>query len=227
MAQISIVIPAYNADNTIGQCLNSILRQSFRDYEIIVVNDGSTDKTLKILEQFEDRIEIISQKNQGAAAARNQGAARANSEFIIFCDADIVMKPMMLEKMFSALKNNSNAAYCYSSFQFGFKTFKLWPFDTVKLKQMPYIHTTSLIRRQSFPGFDESLKRFQDWDLWLTMLEKNQFGCFIPEVLFTVKSGGTMSAWLPKIFYRLPWKSAKVKKYQAAEEVIRTKHKLN
>jgi hypothetical protein len=90
---------------------------------------------------------------------------------------------------------------------------------------MPYIHTTSLIRRDHFVGFDPSLKRFQDWDLWLTMMEKGDHGYYLPEILFTVSAGGTMSHWLPKFAYRLPWLK-KVKQYLAAEQIIKAKHHL-
>ncbi|HQA64128.1 MAG TPA: hypothetical protein PK085_03445, partial [bacterium] len=103
--------------------------------------------------------------------------------------------------------------------------FKLWPFDPAKLKKMPYIHTSSLIRREFFPGFDENLKKFQDWDLWLTILERGGQGIWLEQSLFSIKSGGTMSSWLPKIFYQLPWLK-KVKAYRQAERIIKIKHNL-
>jgi len=88
-----------------------------------------------------------------------------------------------------------------------------------------YIHTTSLIRKKHFPGFDKKLKRFQDWDLWLTMLDRGYKGKFIPEILFQVKPGGTMSKWLPKGVYKLPFLK-QVQKYKEAEKIIKAKHKL-
>lgn len=225
---ISIIIPAYNAAKTIEKCLSSIFSQTFQNLEIIVVNDGSTDNTLEILQAYEGKIKIIDQPNGGACAARNRGANHSNGVFIIFCDADITMQPQMIEKMYSTLKNNPQSSYAYSSFKFGFKTFKLFDFDTEKLKAIPYIHTTSLIRKEHFPGFDENLKRFQDWDLWLTMLKKGYVGKFIPEILFEVESGGTMSSWLPKAAFKLPFlnNNEKVKKYIEAESIIKQKHNL-
>ena len=225
MPQISVIITVYNAKKTLEKCLASIFDQSFGNYEIIAVNDGSTDKSHEILKKYRKKITIISQKNQGAAAARNAGAKIAKGRFLIFFDADVIAKPRMLEKMHLALKKYPTISYVYSSFKFGFKTFKLWPFSIKKLKEMPYIHTTSLIRREHFPGFDKRLKRFQDWDLWLTMMENNHIGHFIPEVLFKVIPGGTMSAWLPRIFYKFPW-SKKVEKYKNAERIIKKKHQL-
>ncbi|MFA6215494.1 MAG: glycosyltransferase family A protein [Patescibacteria group bacterium] len=226
MPEISIVIPIYNAKKTLEKCLESIFNQTWKNFEIIAVNDGSTDSSLEILKNYQDKITVINQPNLGAAAARNHGAKIAKSPFLIFCDADITMKPKMLATMFDALKKNPGAMYAYSSFRFGAKIFKLFPFSAAKLKKMPYIHTTSLIRQERFPGFDEKLKRFQDWDLWLTMLERGDTGVFIPELLFTAKAGGTMSSWLPKFFYRFPW-SKKVKAYQAAEKIIKQKHDLS
>ncbi|NUM25378.1 MAG: glycosyltransferase family 2 protein [Candidatus Buchananbacteria bacterium] len=225
MAEISIVIPVYNAQKTLPNCLKSILNQTFKNFEIIAVNDGSTDGSLAELEQYRNKITIINQQNKGAAHARNQGAKISRSPFIIFCDADIIMYPKMLETMIKTLKVNQNASYAYSSFKFGFKNFKLFPFDGEKLRQMPYIHTTSLIRREHFPGFDEKLKRFQDWDLWLTMYKRGYVGHFIPQVLFEVASGGTMSSWLPKFIYRFPFLK-KVNAYQAAKKIIQKKHNL-
>ena len=237
--KISIIIPAYNSAETIGACLESIFNQTFKDFEVIVVDDGSTDDLTGALKPWlnvtppqpspskgEGVIKYFKQENCGAASARNRGFGESRGEYVIFCDADVVMERTMLEKMFDTLEKNQKVAYAYSSFKFGFKKFPLWPFDAGKLKQMPYIHTTSLICRDKFPGFDESLKRFQDWDLWLTMLEKGESGVFIDEFLFSVKSGGTMSAWLPKFFYKLSWLKA-VKKYQEAEEIIKKKHRLS
>jgi glycosyltransferase involved in cell wall biosynthesis len=222
---ISVIIPVYNAEKTLKQCLESIFRQTNSEIEIIAVNDGSIDDSLAILRQYADRIKIINQSNAGAPTARNAGFKESRGEQVIFCDADVIMSPKMLEKMSVALDENPAAAYAYSSFRFGFKKFRLWPFDAIKLRQMPYIHTTSLIRREFFSGFDESLKKFQDWDLWLTILERGGEGVWLDEVLFAVKSGGTMSVWRPKVFYHLPWPKS-VRHYDEAKEIIKKKHKI-
>ena len=191
------------------ECLESIKNQTFQGFEIIIVNDGSTDITSEELEkltlQFSNSpiLHTIHQPNQGAPVARNRGFDESRGAYVLFCDADIIMKPDMLEKMAKALDENSEVSYVYSSFKFGWKKFQLWKFDAEKLKQMPYIHTTSLIRREHFPGWDPTLKRLQDWDLWLTMLEQGHTGKWIPEVLFTVKTGGTMSSWLPSFLTKI------------------------
>lgn len=225
MPEISIVIPIYNVQKTLEECLVSIFNQTFKNYEIIAVNDGSTDDSHKILEKYKNQTTTIEQGNRGAAAARNAGAKLSQAPFIIFCDADITIKPNMLKTMLDTLKKQTEASFVYSSFKFGLKTFKLWPYNVEKLKKMPYIHTTSLIRKEHFPGFDENLKRFQDWDLWLTMSAKGYKGFWIDQILFDVKSGGSMSSWLPKFLYNFPWLK-KVKEYKQAEKIIKEKHNL-
>lgn len=227
---VSIVIPLYNHSKSLKDCLESINNQTFKNYEIIIVNDGSTDSTPEELElslkPFNQlTIQLINQSNQGAPTARNNGFAKSTGQYVLFCDADVVMQPAMLEKMNRVLDENQDISYAYSSFKFGWKKFKLWEFDAQKLREMPYIHTTSLMRREHFPGFDPTLKRLQDWDLWLTMLEQGHKGKWIPEVLFTVKAGGTMSKWLPSFVAKLGL-GKKAKEYQEAVALIKTKHHL-
>ncbi|OGF18350.1 hypothetical protein A3G56_01735 [Candidatus Falkowbacteria bacterium RIFCSPLOWO2_12_FULL_45_10] len=254
---ISIIIPVYNQAEEIQATLASVLSQTYKKHEVIIVNDGSTDSTAVALEnlkrKFWDkkiRCKIIQQNNQGANAARNRGAAEARGEYIIFWDADIVAAPAMLEKIHKPLQDNPNVSYAYSSFVYGSpphllnnipfilkapylnrcggKKFKLWPFDADKLKQMPYIHTTSLIRREHAGRWDAEIKRLQDWDLWLTLLKQGHIGVWVPEYLFTVNTQhGTMSHWLPRWAYKfMPWLK-EVKKYKEAVEVIKRKHELN
>jgi len=138
------------------------------------------------------------------------------------------MRPEMLETMLNTLKENPSAGFCYSSFNWGKKKFLLWPFDAEKLKIGPCINIASLIRRECFPGFDETLKRFQDWDLFLTIVERGRAGVWANKTLYTVNLGGnqTMSRWLPALAYKfLPWLPA-VKKYNQAKAIIFKKHKL-
>ncbi len=232
MPKVSIVIPTYNHAREIGRCLESIFKQTFQNFEIVVVNDGSTDNTLGVLEKYKDRIKIINQENKGASVARNRGAKEVRGEHLLFCDADLILKPKMLEKMVKVLDDNQEVSYVYSSFHFGWKVFRLWSFDEERLKKMPYIHTSSLMRKRDFPGFDEKLKKFQDWDLWLTMLENGKKGALIPEVLFKVRPRKIgISQWLPKIFYKIPWKKfglriRALEEYEKAKAVIKEKHHL-
>ena len=228
MPKVSLIIPIYNNQQTIEKCLDSILKQSFTDYEVVVMNDGSTDRTLEILKTYGRKIQVFSQENQGAPAARNNGYKKSAGEYVFFCDADIIMKPDALKKMVRLLDSDDSISYVYSSFRHGWKKFNSFDFDPELLRKMPYINTATLIRRQDFPGWDESLKKFQDWDLWLTMLEAGCIGKRIPEVLFRIQTeDATISSWLPKFIYKIPWLQNKnIKKYKLAEKIIFEKHKL-
>lgn len=89
MEKVSIIIPAYNCENTIERCLNSLISQKYKNIEMIVVNDGSTDDTRKKIESYnDDRIKLFNQENKGVSAARNLGLKKATGKFVAFCDAD-------------------------------------------------------------------------------------------------------------------------------------------
>ncbi len=229
---ISIIIPVHNQADKIGFCLDSIANQTELGWELIVVDDGSDDNIQEIVGDFISRhpaqaIKFFSKANEGSNPTRNFGFDKSNGEFVIFCDADVVMNPQMLAKMKHTLEVNPDKSFVFSSFYYGAKLFKLFPYDEARLKKMPYIHTSSLIRREDFPGFDPTLKRLQDWDLWLTMLEAGKKGIWIDEPLYTTLLGkGHMSNWLPKVTYKLLPFLPSVKKYKAAVSAIKLKHKL-
>lgn len=231
---ISIIIPLFNQADKIIKCLESIKNQTLDSYEIVVVDDGSIDDTSKAREwskeEFGYKLEWLSNdKNQGPQFTRNRGFRSAKGEFLLFCDADIVFVPKALEIMMKTLKDNPQASYAYPSHMHGIKLFRLWTFDEQRIKEMPCIHSTALIRREHFPetGWDENIKRLQDWDLWLTMLEAGHRGVWIDQVLFTIKGGGhTMSSWLPGFAYKLFPFLPKVRKYKEAVRKIKEKHGL-
>lgn len=232
---ISVIIPLYNGEKTIANTLKSLEAQSYQDFEVIIVNDGSNDKSEVVVSNFLKNTSsniayyFLNQSNQGAPAARNHGYRQSQGDYLLFLDADAVLKPNALEIMLKTLKQNSSASYAYSAFNFGRKRFKLEEFNPEKLKKMPYIHSVSLIVKKDFPAsaWDESLKKFQDWDLWLTMLSEGKTGIYIPQVLFKIKSGGTMSSWLPAFAYKLMPFLTPVKEYKKAMEIIKNKHGLN
>ena len=242
---ISVIIPTYQHAATLPKCLDSVLAQTYFNIKIIVVNDGSTDNTSEVLEKYSKwsgvrgqwsgiEIKIINQENQGANPARNRGLAESKGEFVIFCDADVIMNSDMLERMKRALDENPDASYAYSAFKFGWKKFKGIPFDAQLLRKQNYIHTGSLVRRKDFPGFDEHILRLQDWDVWLTMLEQGNIGVLVDGVLCKVLVSGRSrigSSWLPSYMYRVPWHKfgvvpEKIRKYEQARKIINNKHKL-
>jgi len=234
VSRISVIIPAYQHAATIAECLDSIMAQTRHPDEVIVVNDGSTDGTEDELKRFEERVTIIRQSNLGGNAARNNGFAASTGDLVIFCDADVVMRSDMLFKMERTLVDHPDASVAYGGFRFGWKAFRSFPFSIERLRHMNYIHTTSLVRREHFPGFDPSIRRFQDWDVWLTMLEQGRRGIFIDEELFRVidrydRPG--ISQWRPSFLYKIPWsrfgwQPESVGKYEAARAVIVMKHRL-
>lgn len=233
---ISIIIPVFNHANVVMKSLVTIFCQTYRPLEIIMVNDGSTDDFVSLENTIKEQcsaysipVQIVHQDNKGAAATRNKGFPLSKGEYIIFWDADTIARPQMLEVMLQTLIQHPEASYVYSQFKFGWKTMKSQEFDVEDLKKNNYIDTTSLIRREYFCGFDETLKRFQDWDLWLMLLKNNKQGVFIPHVLYrkTVERGrSAMSTWLPHFVYHLLPQHPQVRAYEEAKAIIKRKHGL-
>lgn len=112
---LSIVIPLYNKAHTIINTLNSVTRQTFKDFEVLIINDGSTDNGVKLIKEFinDKRIQIIEQKNQGVSVARNKGVEYSKNDYIAFLDADDEWLPDYLENMIQAIKIFPDAGlYC-------------------------------------------------------------------------------------------------------------------
>lgn len=231
---ISIIIPTYQHAKALPACLDSVLAQTYQLLEIIVVDDGSTDRTQEVLRPYVDRVKIIKQENQGSNPARNRGWQEAQGEFLLFCDADVIMQKEMVEKLAHALNDHPEASFAYCPFRFGWKTFHGVAFNEDRLKRSNYIHTSALVRALDFPGFDPEIRRLQDWDVWLTMAGQGMKGILVDEVLFSVQISGESrigSSWLPSILYRLPWEKIgwiprRIRKYEEAKETIMKKHGL-
>ena len=111
MIKISVIIPIYNTEKYIKECLNSIINQTLKEIEIICINDGSTDNSLKILEQYaqkDKRIIILNQENSGSAIARNKAINIAKGEYLSFIDSDDYVDLSYLEKLYNATNNSIN-----------------------------------------------------------------------------------------------------------------------
>ncbi|MDO8583974.1 MAG: glycosyltransferase family A protein [bacterium] len=232
--RVSIIIPVWNHAPEALALLASLESQTFRAFEVILVDDGSTDGLVFKLAGVKPSFPFtfIQQENHGASAARNRGAQEAKGEYLLFLDADIAMESNALDLMVRELNAHAGQAFIYSSFYFGWKLFQGKPFDQDALKKMNYIHTSSLLRRSMFPGFDASLIKFQDWDLWLTIAEHGGSGYWIEKPLFRIKTRKTgISQWMPSFLYRIPWPifgwmPRAIKRYREAETIIRKKHHL-
>lgn len=112
---ISVIVPVYNTEKYVGKCIESILNQSYQNFELIIVDDGSKDKSLSVcIEYSEDpRIKIISQKNQGVSMARNTGLDNANGDYVVFVDSDDEILPDMLSQMIKVSKKyNADLIMC-------------------------------------------------------------------------------------------------------------------
>lgn len=166
MTQVTIVIPVRsggNADTT----LSSLRMQTFRGFSSIVMLD----------------------KFQNANAARNAGAKDVETPFILFSDDDIRWNPKALQRMVTALEEHPECDFAYGAYEMDGKIQCNREFDAAALKQNNYISTMSLIRTEKFPGFDESIKRLQDWDIWLTMVNNGSKGIYVNAVVFSTNKG--------------------------------------
>ncbi|WP_223812561.1 glycosyltransferase family 2 protein [Geobacillus thermoleovorans] len=109
LPKVSVIVPAYNVGNYIERCLTSIVSQSLKDIEIIVVNDGSNDNTLEVIGKFadiDDRIKVIDSENKGVSAARNRGLSQATGKYIYQIDADDWIEQNALEEMYEVAEKN-------------------------------------------------------------------------------------------------------------------------
>ncbi|NES24778.1 MAG: glycosyltransferase [Symploca sp. SIO3E6] len=208
MPLISIIIPVYNGEKTIRETIESVYNQTFSDWELIVINDGSQDSTLEILSSIsEPRLKIFSYPNGGQAISRNRGISQAKGEYISFLDADDLWTPDKLATQLRALQENPQAAVAYSWSDFIDESSKfLRPSGHVtvngdalaNLLLVNFLDNGSnpLIRRQALDevgGFEASLTPAEDWDLYLRLAACYHFVAIpVPQILYRT-SAGSMS----------------------------------
>lgn len=119
--KVSVIIPVYNAEKYLAECMDSVIGQTLKNIEIICVDDGSTDESFKILKEYEKndrRIRLLRQENAGAGAARNTGLAAAKGEYLSFLDADDFFEPYMLERAYSKAKKQKAQVTVFGSDQY-------------------------------------------------------------------------------------------------------------
>ena len=213
---VSVIIPVRNGAATIERALKSVFDQTFTDFEIICVDDGSTDRTRAIVEQYVwdygDRVKIVEQANRGPAAARNNGARHASGEYIAFLDADDVWTPRMLELTVAAMRADPDAVLAYSDIvivnEAGEEAGRspVRP-DTAHAPSMDEMLARIwpmtimvVMRRDAFDragGFCEQLMSAEDIYLWLLMREQGHF-IYLPDRLVRV----TFTELYPKVLNR-------------------------
>ncbi|MCC5636469.1 glycosyltransferase [Nostoc sp. CHAB 5844] len=182
MIKVSVIIPAYNAGETIKEALESLLVQSFVEWEAIVVDDGSSDDTLAIATQFaqqDSRIRVLNQENAGVCAARNAGIREAKFEWLLFLDADDWILPQHLEKLTQAVQHNPSLDAVYGGWtkvtpdgqlifdeEFSFQPSGI--FAALARNCVLAIHCC-IVRKAiaiEIGGFDTTLRTCEDWDFW-------------------------------------------------------------
>jgi hypothetical protein len=187
---VSVVVPHYNCQDYLPACLASLSRQTYSAIEVIVVDDGSRRKarTKSIVEGFRvvmPALRLVQlTKNGGAPAARNAGAAVAKGEYLFFCDSDVELYAESIEVLVRCLLEDQGADFAYGGFIWGAQRVIPKEFNESMLRQGNYVTTMSLLRRSKFPGWDETLRRHQDWDLWLTVVDGGGRGVCCRRYLF-------------------------------------------
>ncbi|WP_438964249.1 glycosyltransferase family 2 protein [Winogradskyella sp.] len=168
MPFFSVIIPLYNKEDYINECLESALNQRFNDYEIVIVNDGSTDKSVQIVEGFNsDKITLFHQDNQGASKARNKAATLSKGQYLAFLDADDIWKPNHLECLNESIRTfPKSGIYANNYFIKHSNAF------TAPAKLNIQINTNKPIILEDF--FEASLKETVVWTS-ATVIEKNKF----------------------------------------------------
>ncbi len=201
MPLVSVIIPTYNRARVIHRAISSVLAQTFKDYEVLVVDDGSRDTTAHVLDEFGRSVICLSQENRGVAAARNTGIRHAGGELLAFLDSDDEWLPLKLEKQVNLFGPEGPFFVCHTD--------EIWMREGKEVgqkrehaKQGGWFFRRALERCLISPSsvmisrhlldrvgpFDERLAAAEDYDLWLRITAFWPV-CFIPERL-VVKHGG-------------------------------------
>lgn len=198
---ISIIIPAYNRGWIIKEAIDSVLAQIFDNFELIVVDDGSTDNTLEVLSTYRDKIKVIKQNNRGVSAARNKGIISSAGNYIAFLDSDDLWLPGKLKKQFEFLNDNPEALIC--------QTEEIWLRNGKRVNQgkrhkkesgmffeksleLCMVSPSAVMMKKNLFNivglFDETLLSCEDYDMWLRI--NCQYPIFLIDTPLIVKRGG-------------------------------------
>lgn len=221
LPKISFVTPNFNDGETLGQMIDSIFDQDWPNIEQIVVDDGSTDKSLEILEKKQKKyknLKVIKGRHKGACFARNLGAAEATGDYISFLPADAVLYPGVVRNWMNKFIE-TDADFIYGGYRFVEELGGRSVYDYMSEAFDPYMLTVANYIDGSFPlkkslydkigGWDTNIKSLQDWDFWLSaVLKRGAKGYYIPEVFFetTIPHKGGLSDdsqanWLERVNY--------------------------
>lgn len=221
LPDITVLVPAYNAAKYIARAIDSVLAQSFANFELLVINDGSTDDTQLVIESFNDpRIRLINQTNQGVAAALNIGLLNARAELVARFDADDICMPHRLQLQYDFMRSHpahvlvgSNAHYINKNGEYVFtETLPAYDHDAIReLEPMkcPFIHSAVMFRKSCIleaGGYDTLAFAFEDHLLWSKIIQYHKTAN-LPQVLLQVRlNPGSVSIderWRTKRFHEI------------------------
>jgi glycosyltransferase involved in cell wall biosynthesis len=204
VSKISVVVPVFNAEESIEQCALSILNQTFSDFEIVFVNDGSTDNSAVVLERLrlmDGRVKIVHQENKGTGEARNTGIREAKGEFLCFIDSDDTAEPDMLEQIFSEISDEVDIVVC----------------DFNEISESGKIRHHNYLGPYDFEGYFKAILSFQTASaVWAKLYRRTLFdneACLFPlnlrnnednATLFKLLFFGRNIQFVPKALYN--WK---------------------
>lgn len=209
---ISVVLSTFNAEKYISQCIQSLLKQSFEDFELVVIDDGSTDNSAQIIRSFmkaDHRIRLLTTSNRGLPSALNLGISIARGKYIARMDADDVAHPERLQKQYMFLEDNADIGVCGTWAAIvnekGHKTGKILkhPRRDLDLKaklffSVCFVHPSVMMRRklieQSGKFYDESYRVAQDYDLWVRLAKRTKFYNLQEELLDYRITTGSLSS---------------------------------
>lgn len=194
MPSVSIIVPAYNAGEYLAETLDSVMAQTFKDWECIVVNDGSMDNTAQVAAEYclrDARFVFIDRENRGVAAARNTAVAVAKGEFLLPLDADDMIAPSYIEKALAVFDARPDVRLVYCRARFFGATKGEWPLPEYSYEDIVHtncIFCTSLFRRSDAVAaglYDESFRSgYEDWDFLLRFIGKDSVVVRLDEELF-------------------------------------------
>ena len=198
---VSVIIPTYNRGWVLAEAIDSVLSQEFSDYELIVVDDGSTDNTREVLGSYGRDITVLQQANRGVSAARNRGIAASQAPLVAFLDSDDLWLPPKLGRQVEFFKNNPEALICQTEEHWVRNGKRVNPKRRhQKISGMIFVPSLALclvspsavmIRKTLFDAvgpFDESLPACEDYDLWLRV--SCRYPVFLIDEPLIVKRGG-------------------------------------
>lgn len=192
---ISVVLPCYNQGPFLADALESVLKQTYKNWEIIIVNDGSTDNTENVALEYaskDNRIHYIAQQNKGVSAARNNGIRKASGKFILPLDPDDMLEPEYMEKCIRMFENHEDCILAYSKTAFFGTRNGEWDLPAysgyTSLLLANCIVCTSVFRKEDWEkagGYDENmLIGLEDWEFYLRLLNTDKKVYYIAQPLF-------------------------------------------